>query len=123
MEVTRGGVEGWRSGRVKGWRSDHRDDDDAGLGDDVLLQLVEGGVGVVGEAPQLLHHVVQVEEGPQGLQAAGAVDGGGVEAQQRVVLLHPLLDKLRRTERLKQTGGGQRTDRQAPPHLRCRAVL
>lgn len=42
----------------------HSDYDDAGLGDDVLEERVEGRFGVVVEALQLLHHVVQLEEGP-----------------------------------------------------------
>lgn len=72
----------------------HRDNDDAGLRDDVLQELVEGGVRVVVEALQLLHHVVQVEKRPQGLDVAGAVHHWGVELQDRVVLAQSLLNKL-----------------------------
>lgn len=42
----------------------HGDDDDAGLVDDVLGQVVEDGVGVVGEGLQLPGPVVQMDERP-----------------------------------------------------------
>lgn len=73
----------------------HRHDDDAGLGDDVLGQLVEGGVGVVGEALQDLHDVVQLDDGAQRLDVAGAVYRRRVELQDAVVLAQSVLDKLR----------------------------
>lgn len=50
----------------------HRDDDDAGLSDDFLHQLVEGGVEMVDEGLQLLHPVVQLDVGSRVL-AEGAV--------------------------------------------------
>lgn len=75
--------------------SAHRDDDDAGLRDNVLQELVEGGVRVIVEALELLHHVVQVEKCPQGLDVAGAVHRWRVELQDRVVLAQSLLNKLR----------------------------
>lgn len=73
----------------------HGHDDDAGLGDDVLGQLVEGGVGVVTEALQHFDRVVQLDDGPEGLDAAGAVYRRGVELEDGVVLTQSLLDKLR----------------------------
>lgn len=75
--------------------SPHRDNDDAGLRDDVLQELVEGGVRVIVEALQLLHHVVQEEKRLQGLDVAGAVHRRGVELQDRVILAQSLLNKLR----------------------------
>lgn len=77
----------------------HRDDDDAGLSDDVLGELVEAGVGVVVEVLQLLHHVVQVQERPQGLSVQRGVDRRRVELQDGVVLTQRLLDKLRQRRR------------------------
>lgn len=73
----------------------HGHDDDAGLGDDVLDEVVEGGVGVVVEALQVLHHVVQVEDRPEGLDVAGAVHPRGAELEDGVVLPQSLLHKLR----------------------------
>lgn len=73
----------------------HGHDDDAGLGDDVLDKVVEGGVGVVVEALQVLHHVVQVEDRPEGLDVAGAVHRRGVKLEDGVILTQSLLHKLR----------------------------
>ena len=75
----------------------HGHDDDAGLGDDVLVELVEGGVGVVVEALQLLHHVVQLEKRPERL-TVGAVGRRRVELEDGVVLTQSLLDELREEE-------------------------
>lgn len=70
------------------------DDDKSGICDHILLQLVEGGVGVIVKAPELLFHVVQLDEGLERLAAGAAVHRWGEELQGGVVLmLHPL-DKL-----------------------------
>lgn len=82
-------------GRVSLTVCPHGHDDDAGLGDDVLGELVEGGVGVVVEALQLLHHVVQLEKRPEGLAVGAAVHRRGVKLEDGVVLTQSLLDKLR----------------------------
>lgn len=76
----------------------HRNDDDAGLRDDVLQEIVEGGVGVIVEVLQFLHHFVQQEKRPQSLDVAGAVHRWRVELQDCVVLTQSLLNKLRGTE-------------------------
>lgn len=76
----------------------HSHDDDAGLGDDVLGEFVECGVGVVVEVLQLLHHVVQQENRPERLTVA-AVHRRGIKLEDCVVLTQSLLDKLRRDER------------------------
>lgn len=73
----------------------HSHDDDAGLGDDVLGELVEGGVGVVVEALQLLHPVVQVEKRPERLAVEAAVHRRRVKLEDGVVLTQSLRDKLR----------------------------
>lgn len=43
----------------------HSDDDDAGLSDDLLVQVVEDGVRVVIEGLQFLYPVVQLDVGPK----------------------------------------------------------
>lgn len=78
----------------------HGHDDDAGLGDDVLVELVEGGVGVVVEALQLLLHVVQLEKRAE-RRAVGAVGRRRVELEDGVVLTQSLLDELREEEKKK----------------------
>lgn len=71
----------------------HGDDDDAGLGDDGLGELVEGGVRVVREGLQLLLGVVQLQDGAQ--RAAGAPDHRRrQELHHAVVLAQGLLRKL-----------------------------
>lgn len=80
----------------------HRHDDDAGLSDHVLGELVEGGVGVIVEALQLLLHVVQLEERTERLAVEGAVHRRRVELEDGVVLVQSRLDELRET-------GGERS--------------
>lgn len=74
-----------------GWRT-HRDNDDASLGDDVLGQVVEDGVGAVFERPQLLHPVVQLDVCSHVL-VDGAVDRWGPELDHRVIFLMGLLNE------------------------------
>lgn len=76
--------------RRKGWRP-HRDDDDASLGDDVLGQVVEDGVGAVFEGPQLLHPLVQLDVCSHVL-VEGAVHRRGSELDHRVIFLVGLLN-------------------------------
>lgn len=75
---------------AEGWRT-HRDDDDAGLGDDVLGQVVEDGVGAVFEGPQILHPVVQLDVCSHVL-VEGAVHRWGSELDHRVIFLMGLLN-------------------------------
>lgn len=76
------GAEGWRT---------HRDNNDASLGDDVLGQVVEDGVGAVFEGPQLLHPVVQLDVCSHVL-VEGAVHCWGSELDHRVIFLMGLLN-------------------------------
>lgn len=73
----------------------HRHNDDTGLCDFVIGQFIEDGVRVVVEVLQLLHDVVQLHHGPQGLSVHGAVDWRRVELQHGVVLAQRLLHKLK----------------------------
>lgn len=77
----------------------HGDDDDARLRDDILVQLVEGGVRVVVEALQLLAGVVQVDVRPEGLGVRRGVDRRRVELQDAVILTLSLLHKLSHEEK------------------------
>lgn len=79
----------------------HVDDDDAGLRDDVLGEVFEGGVGVIIEALQVLHHVVQLDDGPQSLSVPAALHLRGQELQERVVFTEVLSRKLRDAEEIK----------------------
>lgn len=72
----------------------HRDDDDAGLGDDLLHQVEEDGVRVVIKGLQLLHPVVQVDVGCHVL-VEGAVHRWGSELDHRVIFLVGLLNRRR----------------------------
>lgn len=75
----------------------HSHDDDARLCDDVLGEFVEGGVRVIVEALQLLHHVVQLENRPERLAVEAGVHGRRVKLEDGVVLTQSLLHKLRET--------------------------
>lgn len=70
----------------------HGDDDDAGLVEDVLGQVVEDGVGVVGEGLQLLAPFVQVDEGSHVL-VEGVVHCRGLKLDGRVVFPVGVLSK------------------------------
>lgn len=76
--------------------SAHSHDDNAGLCDDVPGELVEGGVGVIVEALQLLDHIVQLEVNPERLREGfvAGVHYRGVKLEDRVVLAQSLLHKL-----------------------------
>lgn len=73
-----------------GAASAHLDDDDAGLGDDLLGHVLEDGVGVVFEGLELLHPVVQLDEGSEVL-ALRAAHRRRAKLDDRVVLLVGLL--------------------------------
>lgn len=70
----------------------HGDDDDAGLVDDVLGQVVEDGVGVVGEGLQLLAPVIQVDGGSH-MQVEGVVHCWGLKLDGCVVFPVGVLSK------------------------------
>lgn len=76
--------------------SAHSHDDNAGLCDDVPGELVEGGVGVIVEALQLLYHIVQLEVNPERLREGfvAGVHCRGVKLEDCVVLAQSLLHKL-----------------------------
>lgn len=76
----------------------HGDDDDAGLCDDLLGQLVEDGVGVVVKRLQLLLQVVQADVGPEPRALIGAVHRRRRKLDHRVVLTVGPLKELKREE-------------------------
>lgn len=77
----------------------HSDDNDAGLGDDFLHQVVEDGVRVVIKRLQLLHPVVQLDVRSYVL-VEGAVHCWRSELDHRVIFLMGLLNgrTFRRTD-------------------------
>lgn len=79
--------------------STHGHNDEAGLSDHVFDQLVEEGVGVIVEALELLHHVVQLQVRPERLGVEGAVHERRVKLEDGVVLALHVLDKLRETRK------------------------
>lgn len=54
---------------------------------------------MVDEALQLLHHIVQLEDRPEGLGVQGAVHRRRVKMEDGVVLTQSLLDGLREKEK------------------------
>lgn len=77
----------------------HSDDDDAGLSDDLLGQLVEDGVRVVVEGLQLLHPVVQQDVRFKAL-VQGAVHRWRPKLDYRVVLLVGVLNVSERESKM-----------------------
>lgn len=69
-----------------GWCGAYRDTDDAGLGDDVLGEVIKQRVLMVLKPFQLLLHIVQLDYGPEGLDVMCLVHRWRAEHQNRVVL-------------------------------------
>lgn len=97
----------------------HRDNDHAVFRDDLVGELVEGGVRVVIERFQLLDEVVQLDEGPEGLALVRPVDGRGEELQHGVVLTVSLLADLKEQKNADADAGIQID---ASPHTNTHAV-
>lgn len=83
----------WDKKRRKAGQT-HRDNNDAGLRDDLLHQVIEDGVRVVIEGLQILLPVVQLDVRSHGL-VEGAVHCRRFELDHRVVFLMGLLREKR----------------------------